>query len=236
MYRRPCFITPYHYRIDWLMWFAAFQQYHQAPWIIHLIYKLLHNDSAVQSLLAPQPFGDPFREMEREFTSRNVESVLHDARSACMATDSDHNSTESNLTCGKIATVDTVSLRPKFVRARLYEYQFAVTPETFLPTLYRSLVEEFLRPGHSLLDLALPAAAAYLRTLIKTDESPAMSLNRRNLENNNQSIPYPVDINGFEVGLWWKRKLVKSYIPAQSLLPQQIGSIQNFLKFHRFIE
>ncbi|XP_075371674.1 lipase maturation factor 1 isoform X2 [Mycteria americana] len=23
--RRPCFITPYHYRLDWLMWFAAFQ-------------------------------------------------------------------------------------------------------------------------------------------------------------------------------------------------------------------
>nr|XP_005993174.1 PREDICTED: lipase maturation factor 1 isoform X3 [Latimeria chalumnae] len=23
--RRPCLITPYHYRLDWLMWFAAFQ-------------------------------------------------------------------------------------------------------------------------------------------------------------------------------------------------------------------
>lgn len=23
--RRPCVITPYHYRLDWLMWFAAFQ-------------------------------------------------------------------------------------------------------------------------------------------------------------------------------------------------------------------
>jgi hypothetical protein len=23
--RRPCFITPFHYRLDWLMWFAAFQ-------------------------------------------------------------------------------------------------------------------------------------------------------------------------------------------------------------------
>ncbi|XP_052629437.1 lipase maturation factor 1 isoform X1 [Harpia harpyja] len=23
--RRPCFISPYHYRLDWLMWFAAFQ-------------------------------------------------------------------------------------------------------------------------------------------------------------------------------------------------------------------
>lgn len=23
--RRPCIISPYHYRLDWLMWFAAFQ-------------------------------------------------------------------------------------------------------------------------------------------------------------------------------------------------------------------
>ena len=23
--RRPCTISPYHYRLDWLMWFAAFQ-------------------------------------------------------------------------------------------------------------------------------------------------------------------------------------------------------------------
>ena len=22
---RPCLISPYHYRLDWLMWFAAFQ-------------------------------------------------------------------------------------------------------------------------------------------------------------------------------------------------------------------
>ncbi len=25
--RRPCLISPYHIRIDWLMWFAAFQSY-----------------------------------------------------------------------------------------------------------------------------------------------------------------------------------------------------------------
>lgn len=24
-WRRPCLISPYHYRLDWLMWFAAFQ-------------------------------------------------------------------------------------------------------------------------------------------------------------------------------------------------------------------
>lgn len=25
VYRRPCLVSPYHYRLDWLMWFAAFQ-------------------------------------------------------------------------------------------------------------------------------------------------------------------------------------------------------------------
>lgn len=25
LWRRPCLISPYHYRLDWLMWFAAFQ-------------------------------------------------------------------------------------------------------------------------------------------------------------------------------------------------------------------
>lgn len=25
MNRRPCVISPYHYRMDWLLWFAAFQ-------------------------------------------------------------------------------------------------------------------------------------------------------------------------------------------------------------------
>uniref|UniRef100_A0ACB8FJU2 Uncharacterized protein n=1 Tax=Sphaerodactylus townsendi TaxID=933632 RepID=A0ACB8FJU2_9SAUR len=27
LHRRPCFISPYHYRLDWLMWFAAFQRH-----------------------------------------------------------------------------------------------------------------------------------------------------------------------------------------------------------------
>ncbi|XP_064376141.1 lipase maturation factor 1 isoform X3 [Dromaius novaehollandiae] len=29
--RRPCFISPYHYRLDWLMWFAAFQPFLALP-------------------------------------------------------------------------------------------------------------------------------------------------------------------------------------------------------------
>ncbi|XP_071976049.1 lipase maturation factor 1 isoform X2 [Engystomops pustulosus] len=56
--RRPCVITPYHYRLDWLMWFAAFQTYEQNEWVIHLAGKLLANDPAATSLLAFNPFQE----------------------------------------------------------------------------------------------------------------------------------------------------------------------------------
>ncbi|XP_060642537.2 lipase maturation factor 1 isoform X1 [Anolis sagrei] len=56
MHRRPCLISPYHYRLDWLMWFAAFQTYEQNEWIIHLAAKLLANDKEVLSLMATNPF------------------------------------------------------------------------------------------------------------------------------------------------------------------------------------
>ncbi|KXJ05572.1 Lipase maturation factor 1, partial [Exaiptasia diaphana] len=54
--RRPCLISPYHYRLDWLMWFAAFQNYQYNPWLIHLAAKLLANDEQATSLIAFNPF------------------------------------------------------------------------------------------------------------------------------------------------------------------------------------
>ncbi|XP_027885122.1 lipase maturation factor 1 isoform X2 [Xiphophorus couchianus] len=56
VYRRPCLISPYHYRLDWLMWFAAFQTYEQSEWVIHVAGRLLANDSTVLSLLDHNPF------------------------------------------------------------------------------------------------------------------------------------------------------------------------------------
>ena len=54
--RRPCWITPYHYRLDWLMWFAAFGNYQQHPWLLHLTTKLLAGDHVASALLAHDPF------------------------------------------------------------------------------------------------------------------------------------------------------------------------------------
>ncbi|WAR21616.1 LMF1-like protein [Mya arenaria] len=54
--RRPCVISPYHYRLDWLIWFAAFQNANSNPWIITLAAKLLENDNSTISLIAYNPF------------------------------------------------------------------------------------------------------------------------------------------------------------------------------------
>ena len=73
----PCVISPYHLRIDWLMWFAAFQNYQvflsffcftfcldiihliflndkQCPWLIHLVDKILSGDPTVNMLLGEE--------------------------------------------------------------------------------------------------------------------------------------------------------------------------------------
>jgi hypothetical protein len=56
--RRPCLVTPYHYRLDWQMWFAAMSSYEEEPWIAALVDKLLRGDDAVDPLFAKNPFPD----------------------------------------------------------------------------------------------------------------------------------------------------------------------------------
>jgi hypothetical protein len=56
--RRPCVISPYHYRLDWQMWFAALPGAGVDPWLLHLVYKLLQGEPAVLDLLAHNPFPD----------------------------------------------------------------------------------------------------------------------------------------------------------------------------------
>jgi hypothetical protein len=61
--RGPCWITPYHQRLDWLAWFAALevQSYgalQREDWMLNLIYKLLHGDPVARALLDED--RDPF--------------------------------------------------------------------------------------------------------------------------------------------------------------------------------
>jgi hypothetical protein len=56
--RRPCVVSPWHWRLDWQVWFAAMTTPDRAPWTVHLVAKLLANDAAALSLLAGNPFPD----------------------------------------------------------------------------------------------------------------------------------------------------------------------------------
>jgi hypothetical protein len=54
--RRPCVITPYHYRLDWQLWFAALSNPGREPWIVHLVAKLLEGERETMTLFANDPF------------------------------------------------------------------------------------------------------------------------------------------------------------------------------------
>lgn len=56
--RRPCVVSPYHWKLDWQMWFAAMSDYRCHAWIVTLVATLLQNDKPVLSLLANNPFPD----------------------------------------------------------------------------------------------------------------------------------------------------------------------------------
>jgi hypothetical protein len=56
--RRPPIISPYHLRLDWMIWFAAMSGPDEHPWLVHLAWKLLHGDHRITRLLAGDPFPD----------------------------------------------------------------------------------------------------------------------------------------------------------------------------------
>lgn len=54
--RRPCVISPYHYRLDWQLWFAALPGHQNERWFLHLAYKLLIGEPVVLDLVERNPF------------------------------------------------------------------------------------------------------------------------------------------------------------------------------------
>ena len=56
--RRPPQYAPYHLRLDWLMWFAAFSSPRYHEWFMPLLAKLLEGDAATLALLGRNPFPD----------------------------------------------------------------------------------------------------------------------------------------------------------------------------------
>ncbi|MBK9294737.1 MAG: lipase maturation factor family protein [Oligoflexia bacterium] len=56
IYKTPPLVSPYHYKLDWQMWFAAMGVYQHNPWFLNLCSKLLQNDSLALSLIQKAPF------------------------------------------------------------------------------------------------------------------------------------------------------------------------------------
>ena len=54
--KAPCWVTPFHRRLDWQMWFAALSDYERQPWIVSLGHRLLEGEPRVLGLLAHNPF------------------------------------------------------------------------------------------------------------------------------------------------------------------------------------
>jgi hypothetical protein len=56
--RTPPQVAPYHFRLDWLMWFAALSQGYARDWFMPFLHKLLEGDAGVRRLLRRDPFAD----------------------------------------------------------------------------------------------------------------------------------------------------------------------------------
>jgi len=58
IFRRPPTVSPYHWKLDWQMWFAAMSPYWQHPWFLNLVAKLLKGDRPTLKLMAKNPFPE----------------------------------------------------------------------------------------------------------------------------------------------------------------------------------
>ena len=56
--RRPCLVTPYHYHLDWQLWFSAMRPTLQEEWLFRLAIRLLEGDREILALFEKNPFGD----------------------------------------------------------------------------------------------------------------------------------------------------------------------------------
>ena len=51
-------VSPLQPRLDWQLWFAAMASAEDEPWLLHLVWQLLHAEPSVRRLFAHDPFGD----------------------------------------------------------------------------------------------------------------------------------------------------------------------------------
>jgi len=71
--RRPCFCAPYHYRLDWNIWFLGFKPHHQMlrqreTWMFELLIRLLDDDNDEDSY--PSSIARPWLDLLDSTTSK----------------------------------------------------------------------------------------------------------------------------------------------------------------------
>jgi hypothetical protein len=56
--RRPCWIGPYHYHLDWQIWFSGMRSGLQEEWLFRMVVRLLEGDKPVTELFEKNPFPE----------------------------------------------------------------------------------------------------------------------------------------------------------------------------------
>ena len=56
--RPPCIVSPYHWKLDWQMWFAAMSPPDLHPWFLALVQRMLEDEKRILRLFAHNPFPD----------------------------------------------------------------------------------------------------------------------------------------------------------------------------------
>lgn len=179
--RRPCFCAPYHYRIDWNIWFIGFPPHayylqNREVWLYSLVYKILYdnhkqnsntissNSTTTSALYYKQKQQRPWLDLLDSKSSSELNEYFYDQK---------FNDIENNMYDNNNIPTNVSKKRryyaPKYAKADIYHYQMA-------------------NP---------------LWTII---------WNYWNATTTTENIIY--DQNGYEIGLWWKRKFKQSLIPV----------------------
>jgi hypothetical protein len=56
--RLPPQVAPYHYRLDWMLWFVPLSPIYAGDWFVTLLVRLLQGDAPTLRLLRRNPFRD----------------------------------------------------------------------------------------------------------------------------------------------------------------------------------
>lgn len=107
VFEAPPFVAPLQPRLDWQMWFAALGSYDREPWLINLVYKLLHHP----------PIRNSDGKSEKEEKKKTKKSKKSKKSRAASTSSSALNLLDADRYPFKDAP-------PVAIRATLYDYDF----------------------------------------------------------------------------------------------------------------